>query len=54
MTNLLRDALTPLKTKEGITVMPEEQVLFTLAYVEGSSFMRVVGDFLGFRKSSVS
>jgi hypothetical protein len=42
------------RSRLGFDMTCEQQVFATLAYFGGSSFMRVVGDFLGFRKSSIS
>ena len=54
LTNLLRNNLTPLRERRGVIATCEHQVWITLSYYGSSSFMRVVGDFLGFRKSTIS
>jgi len=51
---LLQDKLAPMKTSPGITLTSEDQVLITLSYFGSSSFMRVIGDFFGAHKSSIS
>lgn len=54
LVHLLRDQLEPIKTNTGITLTSEHQVLITLSYYGSSSFMRIIGDFFGVHKSSIS